>query len=154
MPADDHEMALPCASVMVIMVLLKLALICATPLVMFFLSRRRIRPGSRSIVVCPLTRQKEKACKGGEPARLLLLARDGLGLALAGAGVGVSALAANGQARTVTQAAIGTQVHQTLDVHRGLATKIAFDGEIRIDRFANAQDFLIGQVLDACGMRD
>ena len=31
MPADDHEIALPWASVIVIMVLLKLAFTCATP---------------------------------------------------------------------------------------------------------------------------
>ena len=30
-PADDHEIVLPWASVIVIMVLLKLALTCATP---------------------------------------------------------------------------------------------------------------------------
>ena len=40
MPALDQLIALPCASVMVIIVLLKLALMCATPLEMFFLSRR------------------------------------------------------------------------------------------------------------------
>src|SRR4029453_11649297 len=42
-PADDQEMVFPCASVMVIMVLLKLACTCATPEVMFFFSRRRTR---------------------------------------------------------------------------------------------------------------
>src|SRR5262245_18787163 len=42
-PDDDQEMALPCASVIVIMVLLKLACTWATPDVMFFFSRRRTR---------------------------------------------------------------------------------------------------------------
>ncbi len=51
MPADDHAMALPCASVMVIMVLLKLAFTWATPAVMFLRSRRRRRCGSRAILV-------------------------------------------------------------------------------------------------------
>ena len=60
------------------------------------------------------------------PLRLLLLASDRLGLALAGAGVGVSALAANGQTGTVTQTAVGPQVHEPLDVHRGFAAKVAF----------------------------
>jgi hypothetical protein len=41
--------ALPCASVMVIIVLLKLAFTCATPEVMFLRSRRLIRCGSRAI---------------------------------------------------------------------------------------------------------
>ena len=44
MPALDQLIALPCASVMVTMVLLKLALTCATPLVMFLRSRRAFRP--------------------------------------------------------------------------------------------------------------
>jgi hypothetical protein len=43
MPADDHEIALPWASVIVIMVLLKLAFTCATPAVMFLRSRRLMR---------------------------------------------------------------------------------------------------------------
>jgi hypothetical protein len=34
-PADDQAIALPCASVMVIMVLLNVELTCATPEVMF-----------------------------------------------------------------------------------------------------------------------
>ena len=59
--------------------------------------------------------------------RLLLLAGDGLCLALAGAGVGVRTLTAHWKSLTMTKAAIAGQVHQALDVHRGFATKIAFD---------------------------
>src|SRR3954452_16530932 len=44
MPALDQEMVFPWASVMVIMVLLKLAFTCATPEVMFLRSRRLTRP--------------------------------------------------------------------------------------------------------------
>src|SRR6185295_9090947 len=40
-PDDDQAMVLPCASVMVIIVLLKVALTCATPELMFLRSRRR-----------------------------------------------------------------------------------------------------------------
>src|SRR5581483_1298959 len=40
-PADDHAMVLPWASVIVIMVLLNEALTCATPEEMFLRSRRR-----------------------------------------------------------------------------------------------------------------
>src|SRR6185295_45472 len=43
-PADDQAMVLPCASVMVIMVLLNDALTCATPEAMFLRSRLRTRP--------------------------------------------------------------------------------------------------------------
>src|SRR5689334_25194400 len=53
MPADDQEMALPCASVMVIMVLLNEAFTCATPEVMFLRSRRLTRAGSLAIEITP-----------------------------------------------------------------------------------------------------
>src|SRR4051812_21503795 len=49
-PADDQAMALPCASLMVIMVLLNDALTCATPDAMFLRSRRRTRVASLAIV--------------------------------------------------------------------------------------------------------
>src|ERR1700752_4749148 len=42
-PADDQAIALPCASVMVIMVLLNVALTCATPEAIFLRSRLRTR---------------------------------------------------------------------------------------------------------------
>src|SRR6185437_5935703 len=48
-PADDQAMVLPCASEMVIMVLLNEAFTCATPEAMFFLSRRRTRVASLPI---------------------------------------------------------------------------------------------------------
>jgi hypothetical protein len=48
-PAELHAMALPCASVMVIMVLLKLAFTCATPAVMFLRSLLRRRCGAWAI---------------------------------------------------------------------------------------------------------
>ena len=48
-PAEDQLIALPCASVMVISVLLKVELTCATPEVMFLRSRRRTRVFSFAI---------------------------------------------------------------------------------------------------------
>src|SRR5215203_3682328 len=106
-------MALPWASVMVTMVLLKEARTCATPDAMFFRSLRRgarapPARGSRAILL-----------------RHLLLAGDRLGLALAGAGVGVGALAAHRQTATMPQPAVAGHVHQPLDVHRDLAPEIA-----------------------------
>jgi hypothetical protein len=53
----------------------------------------------------------------------------------------VCALAADRQALAVTQAAIAGQVHQTLDVHRGFATQIAFHGVLGVDRLADVQNF-------------
>src|SRR5690348_7346187 len=55
-PADDQAMVLPCASVIVIMVLLNVAFTCATPDAMFFFSRRRTRVASLPILqtsCCP-----------------------------------------------------------------------------------------------------
>src|SRR6516225_2277908 len=49
-PADDQAIVLPCASVIVIMVLLNEAATCATPDAMFFRSRRRTRVASLPIL--------------------------------------------------------------------------------------------------------
>src|SRR5476651_908952 len=49
-PDDDHAMVLPCASVMVIIVLLNDAFTCATPDAMFLRSRRRTRVASLPIL--------------------------------------------------------------------------------------------------------
>src|SRR5262249_7126835 len=49
-PADDQAMALPCTSVMVIIVLLNVAFTCATPELMFLRSRRRTRVASLPIL--------------------------------------------------------------------------------------------------------
>src|ERR1700677_5367076 len=49
-PADDHEMVLPCASVMVIIVLLNVEFTWATPETIFLRSRRRTRVASLAIV--------------------------------------------------------------------------------------------------------
>src|SRR5690606_31209597 len=50
-PADDQAMVLPCASVMVIIVLLKVELTWATPEEIFLRSRRRTRVASLAMVV-------------------------------------------------------------------------------------------------------
>src|SRR5262252_10574711 len=49
-PDDDQAMVLPCASVIVIMVLLNDAFTCATPEAIFLRSRRRTRVASLPIV--------------------------------------------------------------------------------------------------------
>src|SRR5215469_5315458 len=52
-PAEDHEIVLPCASVMVIIVLLNVEFTCATPDTMFLRSRRRTRVASFAIETYP-----------------------------------------------------------------------------------------------------
>src|SRR5580692_11066445 len=138
MPALDQEMVFPCASVMVIMVLLNEAFTCATPEVMFLRSRFLTRAGSLAI----------------QDAFLLLLAGDGLGRTLAGAGVGMGALTADRQALAVTQAAVAGQVHQPLDVDGGLAAQVAFDLVVAVDRLADLQHLGVGELVDAPGVLD
>src|SRR3954463_5768966 len=104
MPAEDQDMALPCGSVMVTMVLLKVAATWATPTATFFFSFLRARGALPPVFL--------------SSAMLLghfLLAGDGLGRPLAGAGIGVGALSADRQALAVTKAAIAAQIHQALD---------------------------------------
>src|ERR1700749_5308191 len=50
-PEDDQAIVLPCASVMVIIVLLKVAFTCAVPAVMFLRSRRRTRAAAAGFEV-------------------------------------------------------------------------------------------------------
>jgi hypothetical protein len=54
-------------------------------------------------------------------------------------------LATNRKRTTVTQAAVARSI-QTLDVHRGLAAKIAFNLIIAVDCFADLKNFSINQL--------
>src|SRR5215831_13765256 len=135
-PADDQAIVLPCTSVIVIIVLLKLAFTCATPEAMFLRSRRRTRVASLPILdpFAPASLHNRRG-----QIRLsgcLLLAGDGLGRPLAGARIRVRALAADRQALAVTQATIDAQVHQPLDVHCYFAAQIAFHNVVTINQFA------------------
>src|SRR5258708_39550604 len=62
-PADDQAIVLPCASVIVIMVLLNEAATCATPEAMFLRSRRRTRVASLPILspFAPVRRNRRGA---------------------------------------------------------------------------------------------
>src|SRR3954453_12781650 len=78
--------------------------------------------------------------------KLLLLAGDRLGRALAGARIGMRALAADRQRAAVTQAAVGAEVHEPLDVHRDFAAQVAFNLVIAVDGLADLQHFRVGQL--------
>ena len=67
-PADDQAMVLPCASVMVIMVLLNEAFTCATPEAMFLRSRLRTRVASLPILD-PLAAREQQANRSGTRTR-------------------------------------------------------------------------------------
>src|SRR5918994_3694899 len=119
-PADDQAIALPCASVIVIIVLLNVALTCATPDAMFLRSRfltraslaipKNLSPIGRAVTAQSNNSQAARASGG------FLLAGDRLGRSLAGAGIGVRALTAHRQTTAMTQSAIAAKVHQPLDV--------------------------------------
>src|SRR6185312_1020465 len=138
MPADDQDTVLPCVSVMVTMVLLKVAATWATPTTTFFFSFLRARGALPPAFL-------SSAILLGH----FLLAGDRLGGAFARAGVGVRALAADRKPPAVTQAAIAPQIHQALDVHRHIAAKITLHQIIAIDDFADLNDLGFGQIAHA-----
>src|SRR6516165_11303771 len=160
-------MVLPCASVMVMVVLLKDEFTCATPDAGGFLAHSKA-PFLR-ISTPPLCQRLHLKCTKGQSqmanrkpfaapsspfAQLLLLASDRLGRTLARARIGMGALTAHRQAAAMTQAAIAAKIHQPLDVDAGLATKIALDHVVAVDHFADLQDLLVAQLADATIQRD
>src|SRR5215472_13570816 len=76
----------------------------------------------------------------------LLLASDRLGWTFAGPCVGVGALAPNRQAAPMPQAPVATKIHQPFNVHRGLASQVAFDEVVAIDHFADLQNLLVREL--------
>jgi hypothetical protein len=79
--------------------------------------------------------------------------RSGLARTLAGAGVGARTLATHRQAAAMAETAVATDVHQTLDVHRGLAAQVTLDRHCA-DLVADLFQVPVGQVLDLLGVRN
>src|SRR3546814_21198290 len=52
------------------------------------------------------------------------------------------------KALAVAEAPVGGEVHQTLDVHRGLTAQVALDDVVLDDHLADMDDLLVGQVLE------
>ena len=78
---------------------------------------------------------------------LLLLICDGAFRTLTGTSVGLAALAANGQAATMTQAAVAADLSQALDVKCHTAAKVALNDEVVVDALTQLCFFLFGEVL-------
>ena len=97
---------MPCASVMVIIVLLKV--------------EAHMRDARRDVLAFAPADARCVPCAIGQrvPSAYFFLPAIGLGRALAGARIGVRALAADRQAAAMTQAAVAAEIHQPLDVHR------------------------------------
>src|ERR1700681_1941965 len=64
------------------------------------------------------------------------------------------ALTTNGQTFAMAQATIGSEIHQTFNVHRHIAAQVTFDLVMFVDIFTNAEDFSLCQLIDAFGWFD
>ena len=84
---------------------------------------------------------------------LFLQGRGALARTLAGAGIGACALTAHRQTAAMAEASVAADVHQALDVHRGFATQVTFDGELR-DLVANLFEIAVRKILDLLGVSD
>src|SRR5262245_2301995 len=103
-------MALPCTSVIVIIVLLNVAFTRATPELMSLRSRRR--PRVASLPILDPSPGSARASPVQQMSALLLLPGDRPRRTLARARVCVGPLSAHRQAAAMTQAAIAPEVHQ------------------------------------------
>jgi hypothetical protein len=66
----------------------------------------------------------------------------------------VRALAANGEALAVTQAAVAAQVHQALDIHRNFTTEVTLYDVIAVDGLANLENLSVGELVHPAIGRD
>src|SRR5690625_6892047 len=155
------------------MVLLKVLLMNACPLTMFFLSLRRglraagwrvlvaMRRNSSGGIWCSasLSGARVGACRrrgqdqrGGDGApgsAALLLARDGALGALASTCVGLGALPVHRQAAAMPQALVAADLHLAADVGRDLAPQITLGAVVLLDVIAQLDELLVGQLAHA-----
>src|SRR5438034_4240387 len=109
---------------------------------MFFFTRRRERALPRAAffgcaTIGPLLRRRWSALAGdAHPSRALARAR-----------VGLRPLAPHREPPAVTEAAIGADLREALDVLRAIAAKIALD-LAGLHRLAKLHDLVVGQILD------
>src|SRR5437764_13513025 len=136
-PADSQAITLPSLSVRATIVLLKLDLMCAWPIAMFFFALRRVRP---RVAACLLG--------GATLLRLRLAAADGLLRALAGPCVRLRPLPVRRQAAPVAKAAVRADLGEPLDRLRALAPEVSLHLELAVDVGAELRDLVVGQVAD------
>ena len=84
---------------------------------------------------------------------LFLQCSSTLARTLASACIGTSALTTHWQTAAMAEATIAADVHQTLDVHRGFAAQVTFNGEL-LDLLANFFQIAVRQILDLLGVSD
>src|SRR5437868_4779234 len=79
--------------------------------------------------------------------RFLLVRHCSLAWTLTSPGIRMSPLSPNGKVASMTESAIGTDFDQSLDVHRGIFAKVAFDVPLALDHLTDAVNFILIQVL-------
>src|SRR5258708_1059302 len=129
LPLDPHAMALPRGSQMVMVVLLKVPLTCATP-----------SAPTPPFVFFPIA------------IRLLgylLLAGNRAAWPLLRARIGMRPLATHRQTAAMTRATIRPDVHQSLDVHRDLRPQRTLHAIILLDRLTQMVHVGVRQVAHA-----
>jgi hypothetical protein len=85
--------------------------------------------------------------------RLFFQRQGGFAGALPSPRVRLGALATHGQTTAMAETAVATNVHQTLDVHRGFAAQVTLDCK-QTDLVTNFFQFGVGQLLDFLGVFD
>src|SRR6478609_3959061 len=115
-PADSHAITFPSLSVSATIVLLKLVLMCAWPIAMFFFALRRVRP---RVAACLLG--------GATLLRLRLAAADGLLRPLACPCVRLRPLPVRREPAPVTEATIRADLGEPLDRLLPFAAQVALD---------------------------
>ena len=61
----------------------------------------------------------------------------------------MSALTANGQATTMTQTAIATDLHEALNILRNFAMQVTFSGEVLLNVVTKLGKFIFSQIVAA-----
>ena len=84
----------------------------------------------------------------------LLLVGYGLLASLAGAGVVLGTLTANGESETMTDSAVATDIHKTLDVHLDGRAELSLDSVLRGDFCTDGSNLSIVPVTNLEGSVD
>src|SRR5262245_46387514 len=129
-------MTFPSRSVSATIVLLKLVLMWAWPIAMFFRTRRRVRPRVAACLLVPGTLLG------------LLSASDGLLRALTAPRVRLRPLSVHRKAAPVADPTVGADLRQPLDRLLPVAPQVALDLEVRVDVVAELRDLFVREVLD------
>src|ERR1044072_7431585 len=143
-PADDCAIKFPSRSVIEIIVLLNDAAICTMPLGTFFFSFLR-----KTFFFPPALAITFQSNQKLLLARCLLLRNGGTTWAFARASVRVGSLATHRQSTTMSQTAIATDIHQTLDVHLDALAQVAFDLALCFQDGTNPAQLIFSKIPDA-----